>query len=747
MAVGFLSIKDQVSKFAENCKALTPVLDALGKAHPAIAVVVALFKVGMELELTRRENDGRVRALYTTMLEMMETFQALENGMSSESEKQKLETTLKARISGDNGIENTIRACLLTCDTYYKRRLLVKVFTSGQWQEKFTDFAARFEAHKAGLQSDLGIYTVHALSNISSTMQMIFERLSSIEEQALSGFIGKHGGEDAVKRDKELMETLISMCRLHDKDNGDSALNVLDLQVQISQDVERIIEEDRSQFNSKLEMMEKKLKQSFEDATRRESNRVIKVIEAGPHERIWNPDVLEVWMENRWRGSVKATRLVLALHDHFYQRAHRQSSENSTAQSGSIEGSSDEWCIDYINVFRVQQLIEAIDDDVSSFITVDEINAFTNARPEGWTLPHWIAYSTIGVELATSWYYVRIIAILDWISVATQKALPGNRVKINEFTGSSSLWLTERLLSGFKNTENLDGIDWSYDSLFRRFKSFILEEEEELQTALQSASYKLDDENTLKLVTDGRQPEKYIFPLICLLVRKAASIIRRAQFVLLDGSDLDSIQTSLNVAMKAMEYRKDTLEASYVLQNLDPEAHIQRFFYGMCSNVLRPSQAFGNGHPVSDYCTRDESGLSFEDEEAIYESWVPGRPPGELTFAEPSEESVHRLNTPDLPFPSPFPSPFSATLVWDWAIRALIHYSKAKKSLETPYVRPRRRRREIYTSLVHQRDAYGYSISFFDEYIEETRDLFEHDLVDFWIQRAQFTRRRSIIHE
>lgn len=47
--------------------------------------------------------------------------------------------------------------------------------------------------------------------------------------------------------------------------------------------------------------------------------------------------------------------------------------------------SRDLWALQYINVFRVHQLIETIDDDVSSFVTVDEVNAFTSARPLGWS--------------------------------------------------------------------------------------------------------------------------------------------------------------------------------------------------------------------------------------------------------------------------------------------------------------------------------------------------------------------------
>ena len=44
----------------------------------------------------------------------------------------------------------------------------------------------------------------------------------------------------------------------------------------------------------------------------------------------------------------------------------------------------DQWALEYITVLRVQPLIEALDDDVSSFVTVSEVNAFTAARPLTW---------------------------------------------------------------------------------------------------------------------------------------------------------------------------------------------------------------------------------------------------------------------------------------------------------------------------------------------------------------------------
>jgi len=44
----------------------------------------------------------------------------------------------------------------------------------------------------------------------------------------------------------------------------------------------------------------------------------------------------------------------------------------------------DQWTLEFISPHRVKPLIEAVDDDCSSFASVAEVNAFTARRPAGW---------------------------------------------------------------------------------------------------------------------------------------------------------------------------------------------------------------------------------------------------------------------------------------------------------------------------------------------------------------------------
>ena len=105
-----------------------------------------------------------------------------------------------------------------------------------------------------------------------------------------------------------------------------------------------------------------------------------------------------------WKHSVKATHLVLALHDHLeWKVQHSDGNATNPSESQSNEGEDtvnhdetniastlpeipveDLWALEYITVNRVQSLAEALDDDGSSFVTVARVNEFTNSRPKEW---------------------------------------------------------------------------------------------------------------------------------------------------------------------------------------------------------------------------------------------------------------------------------------------------------------------------------------------------------------------------
>jgi hypothetical protein len=131
-----------------------------------------------------------------------------------------------------------------------------------------------------------------------------------------------------------------------------------------------------------------------------------------------------------WKGNVKALRLVLAMHDHFADERQRAAAAKDAAgdsmhntpsssfgtsnqtdqapaltaeESVSSQVREDAWALPFIKLDRVQvyhllwqcissirsqissqYLAEALDPDLSTFVTISEVNSFTAQKPPPW---------------------------------------------------------------------------------------------------------------------------------------------------------------------------------------------------------------------------------------------------------------------------------------------------------------------------------------------------------------------------
>ena len=71
------------------------------------------------------------------------------------------------------------------------------------------------------------------------------------------------------------------------------------------------------------------------------------------------------------------------------------------AQDLPIVDAKDQWALEYIGVHHVRPLIEAIDVDISSFVSIAEINTFTAARPAEW---RWVPLRGVLLRLILTSY-------------------------------------------------------------------------------------------------------------------------------------------------------------------------------------------------------------------------------------------------------------------------------------------------------------------------------------------------------
>ncbi|KAI0646024.1 hypothetical protein C8Q79DRAFT_730049 [Trametes meyenii] len=608
----FSLIKEEVINFADTSKALMTVLDEVAKLHPFIQVAVSLFKTALTLELTRRENDEKVIALNATMCDMMSVLTIMKD-LPSSNEPDSHGFSLEDRLLGHmHGIVQTIKDCAKVCDSYHKHNLAVKILTSAKWQAKFTQIAQQFVSHKAELQFDLQMHTSLGVAatretlrtvgdDVGKVMDMVFTLLRSPAERELANFIeSRPGGIEGVLRDDNLLKQVIakqkplsdvgSMTRL------DTPLTIEILHKEIDKDIDSILRENQF-FDQKFEAMHVQL-QEVKETVKHETDRAIRAILSGPHERIIDQDLCYIWHEMTWKGSVKAKHLVMAIRDHFSEensagltaarRLKLDANGQSTAPDSPSTARPDEaWTLQYITVSRVRPLIEAIDDDLSSFVTVSEVNAFTSARPASWSLPRWVAYWTYGFEMTLHWYLRRIRALFAIIDSASHTVLPANRSNVGDFLSSPQICFVENLLSGLQRGDGQSVADWDWDTTFSKFKDYIVGEEDKLAKRLRSVKYVVDETNTLTvLVTGCGRPEKYVLPMVLLLLRRSLFVIRQASTIVLHPKELYILQSSIQALWGAVADRIGTLRAMFKFQNLNGKTQLENFCFGLYSHVL-----------------------------------------------------------------------------------------------------------------------------------------------------------------
>jgi hypothetical protein len=184
----------------------------------------------------------------------------------------------------------------------------VRVLTVLKWKSSFEDFAYKFARDKEGIAYDLQLHTQAAMVNaeesleriekrMQNMMNLVFNDLCSPEEKAFEDFIQSRGGpESVVEKDSHLSE-LLAM-ESHNKHHWDIRVKHAQRQdtesllararEQFRKSVTQVIEENAKVFAQKFEAQMEQILHT-QNIIVRESDRVIKTVLTGPHERLLDP--------------------------------------------------------------------------------------------------------------------------------------------------------------------------------------------------------------------------------------------------------------------------------------------------------------------------------------------------------------------------------------------------------------------------------------------------------------------------
>ncbi|RDX49204.1 hypothetical protein OH76DRAFT_1351074 [Lentinus brumalis] len=568
---------DSVNSLVDGLPGLVKALDDISRIHPYIAAAVGVFKVVIELEVKRRDNDKKVNLLFLEMKNMMSALLQLQNVRPNHIGRDGLTVGMRLKSIVKQTAAD-IKECANACDTYMKKRLLVKVPKSGAWDETLKGYVQIFADRKTAFVFAMSIHTGMAVDNANDKLDQLmtrmdvllefFEKAAPQNQRILKIMVQRAGGtEQALKEQTVVQELLKREQSLDSARTGDAPVipgpplgyaSRSQLQLLKTELAEAPVAAIRSNFESferKFEILQQEMIDEMRKIVVHEGDRVISTVLSGPHDRIIDPDMFELWKDMRWRGIVKARHLVLAIHDYYLQKL--DDLQHGIQSPGHHLSESDIWAVEQLDLMHLQPVIEALDADASGFVTIQELNQFTNTRPQGWSLPHWLAFWAIGWQLAMTDYRKKIVNILKAMSNLAEGIRHANRSKVRWYLEAVKPLVDEMTSSFQGNTERL--------SLLPRFQAHIQREETRVSKHLETARYDLDAPDTLAFINGRRGLERNIFTLLYLLLVRHYNIMKMGQKCIIHPDKLLDAESSIQMVKDVYELRRQSLSCKWPL--------------------------------------------------------------------------------------------------------------------------------------------------------------------------------------
>ncbi|KAJ6530320.1 hypothetical protein B0H19DRAFT_482579 [Mycena capillaripes] len=635
------SLENAITTFAETSKVLMKGLDVLGQLHPFVGVAVLAFKLVITLDITRRDNNKKVLAVKIQMQDMMTVLFQLRD-MHDPEVKGPDGKTLKDRMSVlMSSIADDITACGSACDLYMKKSFLAKTFKSKIYEGRLADYVTMFDKHKKAVGFQLKVHTAlgvgaanikldgqgEQLKSMSEKMDAIFRMLDTQRDRDVQKFINKKGGARACVDNEVMLQELVSISKesLSSLDSthsgtGDLASVRRLLNKELSEDVDEAFKKNMELFVGKLEIQHKQLT----DAISSTEQHIIGFLSGGAHDKISDPELQAIWREQHWKGSVKARHFVLALHDYYMGNFSNIPAADvaggpvpvvpltPVGRPPGAKPEDDRWALAYINVARLQPILEAVDDDGTGFVSIKEANDFAMSRPEGCSLLGWMAFWAAGWHTTVTWYKNRIYNILYAMMRLLQRMKPANVRAADTYFAGPAIQRVELLLRSTRSAPSTIHNDVRLARITDAFKEL---EEKKLVTHLDRLRYELDDPATLRMITDSRRIERYVYPLLYLLLKRHFDIMRLACIHVLYTDEFEFMSGSLATVFKAVDERTNNLEAVFRSTSGNVKERLGQIAFGMFQLQMAYSEY--QLDPINNTIEAfdEEDGFKYDDED------------------------------------------------------------------------------------------------------------------------------------
>ncbi|KAG9025099.1 hypothetical protein FRB95_010572 [Tulasnella sp. JGI-2019a] len=592
-------------------------LDSLQSIHPFIAVAVVAVKAVVNLELKRRANDKRIGAVYAAILDMFSVLFELSDVNDLERVDPK-GGTMKGRLTTSlDRARDEIKIAANSIDKYSKSRFIVKVLKANQWEEKLVEHTETFHKRKQDLKFSLQVHTAVAVDKMQADVKDMSAMLAQVlrnqtaKEKELQALIDSKGGAAAVvQQDDVLLEISV---KYEEKDSWDKSSSAgskgkelqksvdAGLRLELMANLDDLLKSNETLFLKKFEAQTAQLSLALD----RSADKVIKALSKGAYERVEDPDLRAIWRDEKWRSNVKARHLILSFHDYFTEpkatpddEPHEDAEKLTTITPGHPE----EWTLEYMSPLYVSPIQDALDDDGSGFVSINEINEFTRQKPKDMSLPVWIAYWAAGWDIDSEVYERKITGLIKQMRGMRNEVLDANKEAVESYL-DSELEFIEKL-----TVYDVDEDDREPD-LLEMVETQRAKDEARIRKNLEDIKFEIDGPATVLAVCGPGRIDRYLLPLLYSLIKRHAQIIKLCKEYILDARELELASSSLNEVVEQVYTRISNLKAGFTQQRLD----LDKTFEFFCSGLY--DELYQLWHRDTDTDSEDDSDDDDSDDE------------------------------------------------------------------------------------------------------------------------------------
>ncbi|KAL4259898.1 hypothetical protein AB1N83_008560 [Pleurotus pulmonarius] len=582
--------KAAVTKIISGARQVLPIMRAVSELHPIAKVVVGTFGALVEMEAARQNNNLQIAVVYHSMTITMHAFCQLEDLLDL-MDSAELQTTL-------NELVLTMREFGNLANTYYRysaKHAIWRLFRSAEYKEQLHDINDRFMRLRGGVElilraraSVVTFRTYGQVQTIAYNIDTVIEMLGAInarEEKALT-YSNSFGGPDSVIQDDILLFKVAEIL-------GEKLPP--QIKAALRKDMEDILKQDRTQFDFALHAA----RDHIEEGVARSEMAIIRHLDAGPHELIYDRDIKTLWQEMKWRTNVKVRPFVDALHG-FYHRKY-----------GSIQQETgfpphDAWTLKYLAKVMYHPAIgNAIDEDGSGFISVHELNHFVESRPvSSWTVPETLVFWAVVWPQSNVFYHRDVVHCLRRIRMLINQRFKQITDIFEDYL--AVLKHIDIVVESFSDDSDEDGSD----GLLALREAYIDVKDRAILKFLEDTDYRISDVSTLEYIA-GQRIELILAPLLGQILTRHMEIIEVVPVKELDDEKVGPMYETCASIFDAFYERFQDLKKGWKQQKVDVRLYMESFANGLFTAIYNADQSGFNELEEE----VDEFGDEFEDED------------------------------------------------------------------------------------------------------------------------------------